>query len=168
MHTMYAPTSMHNTIGKCVPMPLCMHTGRVGKHMPTYFHTLICRFDARMHVAILSALDAQHVCTNLYAQHCRQVCAHASVRASRTRGKAHAHLFSHTNMQIQCPRACSNSAVSRCTACVHQPLYTTLQASMCPCHHACVHDAWEHGNIYNLSIANISEAHIYATTILVS
>src|SRR6266702_127168 len=52
MHTMYAPTSMHNTAGQCVPMPLCVCPGRVGKHMPTYFHTLICGFDARVHVAI--------------------------------------------------------------------------------------------------------------------
>src|SRR6266702_1447579 len=82
-----------------------------------------------------------HVCISLHAQHCRPVCAHAIVRASRTRGKAHAHLNSHTYMQIQCTRARSKSVVSRCTACVHQPLCTTLQASMCPCHHACVQDA---------------------------
>src|SRR6266702_1504915 len=100
MHTMYAPTSMHNTAGKCVPMPLCVRPGRVGKHMPTYFHTLICGFDARVHISIPHTLGEQHVCTTLYAQDCRQVCAHAIVRASRTRGKAHAHLFSHTYMRI--------------------------------------------------------------------
>src|SRR6266702_3655099 len=42
-----------------------------------------------------------HTCFhNLYAQHCRPVCAHAIVHASRTRGKAHAHLNSHAYMQI--------------------------------------------------------------------
>ncbi len=42
-----------------------------------------------------------HTCVhNLCTQHCRPVCAHASMRASRTRGKACAHLNSHAYMQI--------------------------------------------------------------------
>src|SRR6266702_4507446 len=100
MHTMCAPTSVRNTAGYCVPMSVCVRLGRVGKHRPTYVHTLICRFDARVHVASLQAPDAHHVCTNICAQHCRPVCAHASMRASRTRGKAQAHLSSHAYMRI--------------------------------------------------------------------
>jgi len=53
-----------------------------------------------MHVASLQAPDAQHVCANICAQHCRLVYAHVSMRASRTRGKAQAHLSSHAYMQI--------------------------------------------------------------------
>src|SRR6266702_4034958 len=100
MHTMYAPTSMHNTAGQCVPMTLCVHPGRMGKLMPNYVQTHICSFAAPVNVAILEAPDAHHVCTNLYAQHCRPVCAHDIVRASRTRGKAHVHLNSHAYTQI--------------------------------------------------------------------
>src|SRR6266702_4576230 len=86
MRSMCAPTSMHNTAGQCVSMPVCVRPGHVGKHMPTYFHTLICRFNARVHVAILQSPDAQHVCTNPYVQHYRPVCAHAIMHASTMRG----------------------------------------------------------------------------------
>src|SRR6266702_3655097 len=48
---MCASASMHNTAGQCMPMPLCVCPGCVGKHMPAYIHTHIHKFDARVHVA---------------------------------------------------------------------------------------------------------------------
>src|SRR6266702_3317564 len=64
---MCASASMHNTAGQCVPMPLCVRPGRVGKHMPAYIHTHIYKCDPHVHVANLQAPDAQrlmHTCVH--------------------------------------------------------------------------------------------------------